>query len=239
MQLHQFQFHLLSIAIRQRQFSQKRQNQLLNQQPTEQGFSLMEILVAIVIIAAVLAIAAPPMMMAVAVRVQNRNVEQASQIAQQEVERVKFLVAKGNPTNTGLPPSNGDNSPDEVNDFDSPSSYSNCVPPAPCLATDPRRAMITQDGKFLVQTFRNEGEKFQSGTEIVTFRMGVRVYSIEAKKQIDNGETLSNKPGKLLLSTGLGSQSVYPIAVLYTDISRSDTTGSLTRYREQLKKKTY
>lgn len=78
---------------------------------SEQGFSLLEALISIAVIAVVISSFTPPIFLAVGTRVQNRRAEQAMQLAQAEVDRVRRLVERGqydNPTSTDpaqkLPP---------------------------------------------------------------------------------------------------------------------------------------
>lgn len=63
---------------------------------SEQGFSLLEALVGILVITLVLVAVTPPIIITMATQVQNRRAEQAMQLAQSEVDRVRTLVAQGN-----------------------------------------------------------------------------------------------------------------------------------------------
>jgi prepilin-type N-terminal cleavage/methylation domain-containing protein len=237
MRLPSIQFRLRPGAARKQSLSQ-----LVAKKQSEQGLTLMEVLVAILVITIAIAVATPPIMVAVAVRVQNRRAEQALQIAQQEIERVRVLIARGdNPTNEGYPPESDVNSADVVK-VDPPTTSYDCPnPPTPCSPPSPSQALVKgeDNNKFLVQTFRDVGEKLRASGEVVAFRMGVRVYSIAAKEELDSGGTLGKDPihaAKLNFTTGQGDQRRYPLAVLYVDLVRSDAQGSLCRYINHLNK---
>ena len=66
---------------------------------SEDGLTLLECLVAIAVIALTGAMIGPPLVMAAATRVQNRRAEQALQLAQGEVDRIRAMVIRGT-TNT-------------------------------------------------------------------------------------------------------------------------------------------
>jgi hypothetical protein len=64
--------------------------------------------------------------------------------------------------------------------------------------------------------------------------MGVRVYAASAESQLGS---LTNpvKQASLQLTTGEGSQTVYPLAILTVDISQSDNQNSRNSYCSFLK----
>lgn len=241
MRLPPIQFRLRPGAARKQSLCKLIKSQLAAKKQSEQGLSLMEVIVAILVITIVIAAATPPIMVAVAVRVQNYRAGKALQIAQQEIERVKILVAQGNnPNNQGYPPESDVNWADVVK-VDPPTYSSDCPnPPTPCPpSSSPSQALVIGDAatdKFLVQTFRDRGQPLPSSNEVVAFRMGVRVYSSAAKEELDNGGTLGKDPiraAKLKFTTGQGDQRKYPLAVLYVDIARSDAARSLGYLRNQ------
>lgn len=70
----------------------------------EQGFTLIEALMAIIVITITLVSITPPIFWATGTRVQNRKAEQALQLAQGEIERVRTLVEQNQYTAEQLPP---------------------------------------------------------------------------------------------------------------------------------------
>ncbi|MGK7890370.1 MAG: prepilin-type N-terminal cleavage/methylation domain-containing protein [Leptolyngbyaceae cyanobacterium] len=82
------------------------QNLVGSTSPLEQGLTLIESLVAVVMIGVAISATLPPLFVATATRVQNRRVEQAMQLAQGEVDRVRTLVEQTQETNVDLLPQN-------------------------------------------------------------------------------------------------------------------------------------
>lgn len=70
---------------------------------SQQGLTIMECLVAIILIVVTIAMVAPPLVLATATRVQNRRAAQALQVAQGEVDRIRTIVAMGNHSPANLP----------------------------------------------------------------------------------------------------------------------------------------
>ena len=70
---------------------------------SESGLTLIECIVAIVIIAVVGVAITPPLFLATAARVQTNRAEQAVQISQGEVDKVRVLVEQGAYDSADLP----------------------------------------------------------------------------------------------------------------------------------------
>lgn len=62
--------------------------------PSDRGLTLIEVLLAIVMVGVILAAIAPVLALSVATRVQSRKVEQATALAQQEIDRVRATMAR-------------------------------------------------------------------------------------------------------------------------------------------------
>jgi len=110
-------------------------------QPSEAGLSLIECLVAIVIITLTVVSITPPIMLATATRIQSRKADLARQIAQGEIDRIRVLVERGGYIATDIPPSigtglnviNATNAPSaRVAPTTNPSTTSPLLSPAPC-----------------------------------------------------------------------------------------------------------
>ena len=190
---------------------------------------------AIVVIAIVITASAPPILLAVATRIQNRRAEQAMQIAQQEVERVRLIVNQDNYLNSELPPAASISDPDDINTVGAPTAICS----SSCTATQASRA-----GDFLVQIFRDPGVSQVGVTpdgndQVVVFRMGVRVYSPAARAELGS---LGTRPASLQMTSALGEQTRFPLAVIYADLAIGDLEvrdlgggelkGTLDSYRE-------
>lgn len=193
---------------------------------SEQGVTLLECLVAIMVIAVTIAAITPPIFVAVATRVQNQRAEQAQQLAQQEIDRTRLVVERGVYTVADLPPDLG---VANVATAPPPSSAATILNDR-TQATSATRAYtvdVNRDGKedFLVQIFRNPGVNgVTNNPPPVAFAMGVRVYAAQARPRLGS---LSAEPAALKFVTGQGQQISRPLAVLYTQISRSDSRNSL------------
>ena len=223
---------------------------------SDQGLTLIEGLVAIVVVAITLVSITPPIFWATGTRIQNRRSEQALQLAQGEIDRVRTIVDQGQATIALLPPTNGatnlrgtsvaapttpkDSNVVTVNprcanrdDGKSPSSVDKYVG----INTDPN----PEDSKdckanFLVQTFRSvgldeNGDVPATGVVPNGFVMGVRVYSIVAEPNLKAGKGLSEQ-ASLKGTNGLGNQLTRPLAVQYSTIVRSNASKNLDLYRK-------
>jgi prepilin-type N-terminal cleavage/methylation domain-containing protein len=207
--------------------------------PTEQGLSLIECLVAIMVIAITATAITPPILLATGTRIQSRRAEQANQIAQAEVDRVRTIVERGGYSATDLPVSTGQNT--GIQDFGAPVSppgstilsSATCDPAYPKnKPTSPNELVkvdINGDCKpeFLMQVFRTKGCWPKNVDETTqppySFYMGVRVYAYQEGENIPvfdkERATLS------MSSTGRKDQVAgnrKPLQTLYTKISRNN-----------------
>lgn len=220
---------------------------------TEAGLSLVECLVAIAVIAITASVILPPLFISAATRVQNRRAEQALQVAQGEVDRVRTLVMRGNHTPANLPTAvtfPGGNPRDYAPPSGASASLIKSVA-ATCAGRTsytggtvaPREAIpVDLDGdcapELFMQVFRNSG----STTTVETaagglqrpedFDLGVRVYSVVA-----NGNwgamTTPVEPANLQLTSAQGSQRLRPLAVLYTEIPWTERSGTLCDFQRE------
>lgn len=222
---------------------------------SEQGFTLVESLMAMVVISIVVVAMTPPIFLAVGTRVQNRRAEQAMQLAQGEIDRIRVLVEQGNYVKEDLPavpatlptnfkdvaaPTSIASSPNYIKSLKTCSSYNSYTGKPPIDTNKVLRVDTNSDCKFderdfLVQTFRDVGQPVQTlptDPPPIAFRMGVRVYAAVAEQNVAN---LQRERAPLQFTTGLGSQRSRPLAVIYTKIVRSDLGSSFGRYNDLLK----
>jgi len=219
-------------------------SQVQQPQSSEQGLTLLECLMAIVVMGLTMAMITPPLVIAAATRVQNKRAEQAMQIAQGEVDRVRAMVARENRQNVTLArlPAVASVS-GSLESFAAPTrplTNSPMKSAATCgggnsnngeqiPATQGLRVDIEGDCKadFFVQTFRTAGTIRGTALTPSDFQMGVRVYSILAA---GSPGTLGTKPASLQIVNGQGNQRTRPLAVLYTPFSQSDQSDTLCSY---------
>jgi len=203
--------------------------------------------VAILMVALLASAIAPALALAVATRVQSQKSEQALQLAQTEIDRVRRLTERGQANETlpaylaqfpprvaGLDNTNqaarGQAAPggqveiDRVNLTTADKTLGIKLNPAETgttLATDCRTDASCD---FAVQIYRSKGYP-DSATQVPSaFVMGVRVYDYGA---VTSGATLSTDPASLALSAGDGGRSRKPLAVLYTTIAAGERDNSL------------
>lgn len=252
----QFSPLLLVLLVRQsrRSLGQPRE------QGAEQGLTLIEGLLAIVIITITIIGITPPIFWATATRVQNQRAEQALSLAQGEIDRVRSLMERrsiGDTDLNNLPPV-APVSEAEIRD--------RTRVPAPNAAKSARIQSnrdcgtgVNDDGTaptsinqytqvdvngdceadFLVQTFRSPGLNERGlpflpgnteGRSLSAFVMGVRVYSSLAKPALDEGRG-EVEPAQLKGTTGAGFQLKRPLAVVYSTVVRSADSDNLNVYR--------
>jgi prepilin-type N-terminal cleavage/methylation domain-containing protein len=221
------------------------------------GFTLIESLVAIIILSITVVSVIPPIFWATATRVQNRRAEQAIQLAQSEIDRVRVAVERKNLTPLQLPPKVGAAlkpvAPAPTTIIAKGTKLRSAVPG--CNRDDGNQSLNVTDlilvdtdpeapgspepckPEFMIQTFRGTGVPLDDpGTAPDGFVMGVRVYSIVAANNTAGAYTV--KPGiqaaqgTLRGSNGLGTQQSKPLATQYSTIIRANKSDGLGVYRQ-------
>jgi len=208
----------------------------------EAGLTLLECIVAMVMMSIVAVAITPPLFLATASRVQSNRAEQATQIAQGEIDKVRVLIERGEyMTNPGgvLPQEGSEEiektpAPNPVPELSAlESTREKCDTKVAFLPASSLRP-VDIDGDcqpdFAVQTFRTPASNKNSVTTTaglvlpVSFSLGVRVWAYQPLKT--NTKPLATSPASLQLTTGTGEQGMKPLAVMYTQITRSDSKVS-------------
>lgn len=204
---------------------------------SQKGLTLIECLVAIAVIGLTTATIAPMVVFAVATRVQNQKTEQALQLAQGEIDKVRLIVEQGGDYGDRLI---------GINLLAATASVASAVPAPNVLvastasttsANQAREVDIDGDGDndFLIQLFRTQGIELPPETigttasTPVAFDVGVRVYDARAAANISS---LTAESADLTFTSGEGDRGTQPLAVLYSQITQGDRTGSLCQYWE-------
>jgi prepilin-type N-terminal cleavage/methylation domain-containing protein len=242
------QFHLLKRLLARR-----------NNAVKEQGLTLIECLVAVFVIGLTVTLITPPLFIAAATRAQNRRAEQALQVAQGEIDRIRVMVARDKHTLTSLPKT----ITTTLQAYPPPSSFvaggllktpsSSC--PASVVryddrAIDPDKALkVDVDGDcvpdFFMQVFRTVGNVTADETTLNVadptqerpsdFQLGVRVYSMlaDGTSAGNSWANLKRNPveqASLQMTNGDGSQRTRPLAMIYTPFAWSDQSTTLCDY---------
>lgn len=209
--------------------------------PSTAGLTLLECLVAIMVIAVTVAAITPPIFVAVATRIQNQKAEQAQLLAQQEIDRIRVLVERGTTNLADLPPVPASSGSTTFQGFEAPNSApaANTSLNDRSQANSARRAYLADvdnDGRedFLVQIYRDSGTLNDSG-QVAAFMMGVRVYaaSPQTRQNLAAG-TLQVQQAALKFVTGRGQQVSRPLAAVYSEVARSDSNLSSDQQCRQL-----
>jgi len=208
----------------------------------EAGLTLIESLVALVVIAVTTASITPMLIFSVATRVQNQKTEQALQLAQGELDKVRLVVEQGGDyggrlTDIGLV-AVATSTASTITTVSAPTRFVATLADV-ANATDARVIDTDGDGDndFAIQLFRNTGIEVNSQTPGITastpvvFNVGTRVYDIRAEALASEGK-LSTDEANLQFTSGEGGRSRRPLAVLYGQISQGDRDGGLCQYWE-------
>ena len=196
-------------------------------QGSEAGLTLIECIVAILLISITVTMVTPPIFLAVATRIQNQRIEQALQLGQSEIDRIKLMVNRGAYTNDDLPPEMTSASLVEMSAPTALQADRDAVYAATGGSDSPTDAFAVDidsdgDADFAVQAFRNEGQANTTG-DLVAFGMGVRVYSARA---FDGGTPTDTEQLTASFVAGDGAQLNNPLITLYTDVARGDVPDS-------------
>jgi prepilin-type N-terminal cleavage/methylation domain-containing protein len=208
----------------------------------ESGFTIVESLVAIVVVAILLAAIAPVLVMSTATRVQSRRVELATQAARTFIEGVRTGAITTAPTTvatlaapttaaprrvsdiSGTPAITGRPQDYLINDTNMPAPTSGTKTSLYCFnkngsISNPSDPACTSDlfyiqaGRIVQSTGANDG-----------YRLGIRVYraDVDFTKTI-KASTGTTKNRQNTFTGGLGDQQA-PLVEMTTDIANSNTT---------------
>ena len=192
----------------------------------DQGLTLIECLVAIIMVGLVASAIAPALVISVATRVQSQKAEQALELAQSEIDRIRLTVERGQFTADELPLAVEIDNINAISDVAGPNFSSFAERPTP---TQTRPVDINGDGSnnFAIQIFRSEG--LALGDSPVAFAVGVRVYDFDSVDS-DGAGNLLREPASLRIVSGEGERGQRPLAALYTTVAVSEAADSLCNY---------
>jgi type II secretory pathway pseudopilin PulG len=198
------------------------------------GLTLLECIVAIVVVGFSAAAVAPALVLTAATRIQSQKADQALSLAQGEIDKVRLVMERGGGDVAELPMSVASlqiSAAGEIQNISAPSSF---VPSS--SYTDPvaQARIVDLDGDgtsdFAVQVFRDQGIVPSGSTTPLAFWMGVRVYDIRAEDNVP----LQTEQAAVGLTSGEGQRRSRPLATLYTNVLRGDATSSLCQYADYL-----
>ncbi|WP_035985803.1 prepilin-type N-terminal cleavage/methylation domain-containing protein [Leptolyngbya sp. KIOST-1] len=196
----------------------------------QQGLTLIECLVAIIIVGLIGSAIAPALVISVATRVQSQKAEQALEVAQSEIDRVRLLVERSTANTGNLPPSTtitGTNPDRRVAEVAGPNFGAPVAAPTTAFQT---REVNLNGNRFAVQSYRTPGRFV--GSVPVTFAMGVRVYDYDAV--LTGTGSLDKDPAALRMVNGVGQRGRRPLVALYTTVTSGESGNSLCQYIQHL-----
>ncbi len=162
-----------------------------------------------------------------ATRINSQKSEQALQLAQGEIDRVRVLMERGEAQFTAeIPPATGDNS--EVDTVSAPNALKATLADVSAV-TDARVVDIDGDTEndFAIQSYTTKTD-YEDGIPQV-FDLGVRVYDVRA---FNSGESLGTDEASLTLTSNSGDRTQLPLAVLTTRVVFSENGQSLCNYTD-------
>lgn len=190
-----------------------------------QGLTLLETLVAIIVITLTVSAITPAFVLTVATRVQSQKAEQAMQLARDEIDKARVIMELGEVTDAnGNPTERANFLPGDVTGVTDPSEVGaptvflaadtqSCTDPLQKSALSFNEACAIEidcdiaqgedclDADFAVQTYRVGSFPNSTVGDVVAFDIGVRVYAYDATKDVtDDGSQDVNVQG---LSTNL------------------------------------
>ncbi|MCC5653174.1 hormogonium polysaccharide secretion pseudopilin HpsB [Nostoc sp. XA013] len=196
----------------------------------ESGFTIIESLVAIVVVAILLTAIAPVIVLATATRVQSRRVELATQAAKTFIDGIRTGAITTVPT-TITPVLDAPSATLRRNLVDRPSDYliNTTKMPIPTVATDTDLYCFNQNG--IITTDCSNNQFYIQARRIVQttgvndgYRLGIRIY----RADVDFSKTLkastdTTKNTQKTFTDGLGDRQA-PLIEMTTDIGNSTTT---------------
>lgn len=196
----------------------------------DSGLTLIECLVAIIVIGITAVVVAPVIAISVATRTQSQRAEQAFQLAQAEVNRVKFVVANNDTYTVSAATVAAADSVDQFPAIDPPGDININTYSTTADASTAKPLDVDGDGTtdYAAQIFRTEG--VSNGTTPVAFDLGVRIY--DARIFPANPADLSTEQARIGLTSGEGQGGTRPLSVIYTSVIKSDEENSLCDYYE-------
>lgn len=208
------------------------------------GFTLVECIMAIVVVGLTGAVVAPFMVISVATRVQNQRAEQAIELAQSEIDRVRIEFEQ-NGAEEDFVPTRYQNAVIAEGDI-------TCATDEYCPAKfrgptdiDTDDTVIDPDGDgekevdvngddtfdffiqgFLVQRQDNAGNDIPNAYEL-----GVRVYDIRASENFPAGG-LATDEALVGVTSSEGERVAKPLSAVYASVGIAEGSGSLCNWIE-------
>ncbi len=181
-----------------------------------EGFTIIELLVAMLIVGILMSVTAPIIILSTATRVQARRVELATQAARAYIDGVKSGTISSPPSITG-----------NLEDYAAPTSsgsltctansYCSSMPDLYCVDSDGSGCSTSSLNDMVVQAFRLNPASTDADKG---YRLGLRVYRADAFK-----DTVTLKKGikQASFTGGMGDRQA-PLVEMTTEIATAQTS---------------
>lgn len=196
-------------------------------QSNQSGFTIIESLVAVIVVAILMTAISPVIVLSVATRVQARRIELAADAATAYIDGIKSnkIEAPSSPI-TGVDQNIGDYDPPSVGALTCSTAQDYCTAPATNLYCvdgdgDGTGCSKTSSKDFVIQAFRYN--KASSNDES-GYQLGLRVY--RADGFASDGGDLKKAPAKQNTFTGGIGNRKTPLFEITTEISDENTSFS-------------
>jgi len=185
-------------------------------QVNQSGFTIIESLVAIVVLGILLSAIAPVIILSTATRVQARRVELATQAARAYIDGIKSGVIKSPPSaSSHLEDYAAPNSSGSLNC--TANAYCSSTPDLYCVDFDRTGCSSSSLNDMVVQVFRLNSASTAADEG---YSLGLRVYRADAFKEPG---TLKSKPVQPTFTGGLGDIKA-PLVEMTTEIATDNTS---------------
>ncbi|MBE9037707.1 hormogonium polysaccharide secretion pseudopilin HpsB [aff. Roholtiella sp. LEGE 12411] len=212
----------------------KRKQQQISCPSGESGFTIIESLVALLVVAILLTAIAPVIVLATATRVQSRRVELATQAAKTFIDGVRtgaieapseVITGSLEPPTEDIPRTLADNLINSTDKMPAPTALTKTnlycfnkngqfTPPPDCISD----LFYIQASRINVTTTETEAKKLAE----IGYRLGIRVYRADADFPL-TASTADTKNTQTPFTGGLGSRKA-PLVEMTTDIASTNTS---------------
>jgi prepilin-type N-terminal cleavage/methylation domain-containing protein len=204
-------------------------------QSSQSGFTIIESLVAILVVAILLTAIAPVIVLSVATRVQAKRIETATDAAKTYIDGVRSGAISVPPSPITDSTSIASYGPPAVGSLTCGTGTGYCSSPATnlyCVSNDGNACTTTNTRNFVIQAIRLNQATVTSGettTNIIDptrgYQLGVRVY--RASGFSSDGGNLKKAPSRQPTFTGGAGDRKAPLVEMTTEISKNVTFSDL------------
>lgn len=182
-------------------------------QSSQSGFTIVESLMAIVVVGILMTVIAPVIVLSVATRVQARRVELASQAAQTYIDGVKSGIINAPPTIIARTPSQY-----FLDSVNPPTASTTTLATLYCFDVDNTAGCNPKD--LAIQAFRSVISTSPETDPQKGYRLGLRVYRADA---FSDNTALTKGTKQATFTGGLGNRKA-PLVEITTEIRTEKTT---------------